>query len=403
MTINKLGILRTTHNNISYENPFLLASGPPTATGEMIRRGFRAGWAGAVTKTITPDDLLIKDVSPRFAALKSEHQELIGFENIELLSKKPLAYWLKELKEIKKEFPEKIIIASIMGQSNIASWINVALAVQGAGVDAVELNFSCPHGMPEKHVGAAIGQDAQLVQEMTTAIKAKLSIPVIVKLTPNVTDIVSIAQAAQRGGADALAAINTVQCLMGIDLDTFRPLPSVGGYSTYGGYSGRGVKPIGLKCVAQIASQVNLPIHGIGGIASYRDALEYILVGACVVQICTEVMIHGYNIIRPLLHGLAQYLEEKNCPAIAEMRARALTGCVTHEMLAKKIKVRPKLINEAACKACGRCVTACRDGGYQAITLTDQRLTIDYQRCDGCSLCCHVCPENALVACDNCA
>ena len=381
---------------MEYENPFILASGPPTATGDMIRRGLSCGWGGAVTKTITPDDLTIEDVSPRFAVIKSEKNELIGFENIELLSKKSLGYWLTEISAIKKEFPTKILIASIMGQSQIDSWINVAKAVQGAGADAIELNFSCPHGMPEKHVGAAIGQDAPLVREMTREIKASVNIPVIVKLTPNVTDIVPVAQAALDGNADALATINTVQCLMGIDIDTFQPLPNVSGYSTYGGYSGAAVKPIGLRCVSQIASNIKLPIHGIGGISDYRDAIEYILAGASVVQVCTAVMVNGFRIIKPMLSGLSQYMKDKGFNSIDDMRGKAIQKLSTHEALSRKSISKPKLIDQAACKACGRCVISCRDGGYQAISLHNKTLSINYEQCDGCSLCSHVCPEHLL-------
>ena len=300
-------------------NPFLLASGPPTADAVRIKRAFVLGWGGAVTKTIPPDDMLITDVSPRLKALRDYKGTIFGLENIELISRKAFSLWLDEIKDIKQCFPQNILIASMMAEVSKEQWQKMAVSLQEAGADALELNFSCPHGMPEKGLGSAIGQDEELTRLITSWVKSVVSIPVIVKLTPNVTDIGRLALAAEKGGADALAAINTVQCLAGIDLDIFEPLPAVNGLSTFGGLSGPAVKPIGLRCIAQIAQASKLPISGMGGISRWEEAVEYILLGSSNVQICTEVMLQGYGIIKGLKEGLTSYLKNKGLMEVSSV------------------------------------------------------------------------------------
>ncbi|MDN7025334.1 NAD-dependent dihydropyrimidine dehydrogenase subunit PreA [Methanoculleus sp. FWC-SCC1] len=389
--------LETTVGSLALTNPFLLASGPPTASGEQIRHAFRLGWAGAVTKTIVPDTMEILDVSPRFAAWKDEHSGLLGFENIELLSRKDESYWAAEIAAIRKEHPDRVLIASIMASPDPAEWQELACTVQDAGADAIELNVSCPHGMPERGVGAAIGQHADLVGEVTRAVRQVAAVPLIVKLTPNVTDILPVAHAAVDGGADILSAINTVQCLMGIDLETLEPQPAVAGSSTYGGYSGPAVKPIGLRMIAQIARELSIPLMGIGGISRWQDAAEYIAAGASVVQVCTAVMWEGAGIVREMDAGLSGYLAQKYFPDVGALRGRALSRIGTHASLSRSAHRRAAIGYPERCTSCGRCVTACRDGGYHAISIADRRAAIDLDRCDGCSLCSHVCPEGAIV------
>ncbi len=388
-------VLPTTLGSLTLENPFILASGPPTASADQIRHAFSLGWGGAVIKTITPDGMVIEDVSPRFAAWKDQDSHLLGFENIELLSKKSVSYWLDEIPKIRKEFPKKILIASIMAGMDPKEWQHLASQVAFAGVQAIELNFSCPHGMPERGLGAAIGGDADLVRTLTGYVRDAISIPLIVKLTPNVTDIVPIAQAAVEGGADMISAINTVQSLMSVDIETFEPAPSVAGYSTYGGYSGPGVKPIGLRVVSQIARSTNVPVIGIGGVSSFEDATEYILVGASAVQVCTAVMWGGAGIIREMLAGLSGYLQRKGYRSPDEIRGKALPHLTSHESLDRKNRLIP-VIDVKTCKICGQCVISCRDGGYQALILTREGVILDPDRCDTCSLCSLVCPTGSI-------
>jgi dihydropyrimidine dehydrogenase (NAD+) subunit PreA len=389
--------LKTTLGTLTLNNPFQLASGPPTASGRQIRHAFRLGWAGAVTKTITPDTMVIADVSPRFSVWTGQDAELLGFANIEQLSKQDVSYWTREIAAIKSEYPDRIIIASIMASPDPEEWRVLASSVQDAGADAVELNVSCPHGMPELGLGAATGQQADLVRELTHAVRGVVTVPLVVKLTPTVTDIVPVAQAAVDGGADLLAAINTIPCLMGIDLETLEPMPSVAGASTYGGYSGPAVKPIGLRVVSQIARVLSVPVMGIGGISRWQDAAEYIAVGASAVQICTAVMWEGAGIIRDMNVGLSGYLAEKHIPGPDALQGRALPRIGSHASLSRDISCCAVAEVPDRCTSCGRCVTACRDGGYRAISLMDRHVSIDSMRCDGCGLCSHVCPESVIV------
>jgi len=318
-------------------NPFLLESGPPTASGNQIRHAFRLGWAGAVTKTIVPDSMENREVSPQFAAWK--------------------------------------------------------------GADAIELSVSCPHGMPERGVGAALGQHPDLVRDVTRAVRSAARVPLIVKLTPNVTDVLPAADdAAVEGGADILAAINTVQCLMGIDLDALEPLPAVAGSSMYGGYSGPATKPIGLRIIAQLAQNVSIPLIGIGGISRWQDAAEYIAVGASAVQVCTAVMWSGGGIIRDMNAGLSGYLAGKHFADVAALRGHALPRIGTHAALP-----RADVLSFATagfperCIACGRCMTACRYEGFGAISLESRHAVIDANRCDGGGLCSLLCPQGVIV------
>lgn len=391
-------VLTTTLGTLTLKNPFILASAPPTASGEMIRRGFRAGWGGAVIKTIHADSMDVRDVSPRFRAMKGSGGELLGFENIELLSKKSVSYWEAEIAKIKDEYPDRALIASIMGDTDPASWLDLAGRVQDAGCDALELNVSCPHGMPEAGVGSAIGQDPDLVESLTRSIVAAATVPVYVKMTPNITDITLPARAAARGGAAGISAINSVQSIAGVDIESFEPQPTVGGRGTHGGYSGPAIKPIGLEKVAAIARAVPLPVMGIGGISSWQDAAEYLLLGASAVQVCTAVMWNGYGIVKEMNAGLLHYLEHKGLASPDDLRGAALPSLVSHQALDRSDRVRPVLDRPVACDGCGRCVIACRDGGYSAIRLREKRPVVDDAACDGCGLCILVCPQGVLAA-----
>jgi len=305
--------------------------------------------------------------------------------------------WTGEIAAIKKEYPDRILIASIMASPDPAEWQSLAATVEDAGADAIELNVSCPHGMPEREIGAALGQHADLVRELSHVVRGAVEIPLIVKLTPNVTDILPVARAAVDGGADILSAINTVQCLMGVDLDTLEPLPSVAGCSTYGGYSGPAIKPIRLRMVSQIAQELPIPLMGIGGISCWQDAAEYIAVGVSAVQVCTAVMGNGADIIRDMTAGLSGYLKEKQIPDPGALRGRALSRIGSHASLSRVSSRYASREFPGKCTSCGSCVIACRDGGYRAISIIERRVTVDEGSCDGCGLCSLVCPEEVIV------
>ncbi|MDR3565159.1 MAG: NAD-dependent dihydropyrimidine dehydrogenase subunit PreA [Negativicutes bacterium] len=381
---------------LKFPNPFLLASAPPAANGEMIKRAFSLGWGGAVTKTLKPDHMEIVDVRPRFAVMRDQGGKVAGFENIELTTKRPFGVWCKEITAIKEQYPDRILIASIMAEVLQKDWQEMAVALEAAGADAIELNFSCPHGMPEKGAGAAIGQVADITEMITVWVKTVVKIPVIVKLTPNVTSVVDIARAAVRGGADGFAAINTVQCLLGVDLDTFSPQPAVADYSTYGGYSGAAVKPIGLRVVAQLAQNFPLPISGIGGIASWEHAAEYMLLGASTVQIGTAVMLEGYGIINDLIGGMTDYLHRKHFSSVQELVGKSVNRLTDFAGLKKDSSLVAR-INRTLCVNCGLCADVCRDSGYSAIGMkAGEDMVVDSESCDGCSLCTIVCPQKAI-------
>ncbi len=389
-------------NGLRFENPFILASAPPTATGDLIRNAFEAGWAGAVTKTIKDEGVINSNVTPRFSVMWSGNS-VIGFENIEMVSEKPIDYWLKEIKDIKQEFPEKILIASVMGAAGIESWQSISSKVTEAGADAVELNFSCPNGVTAQGLGLAIGQDNEIIKAITKGVKEVVKIPVIVKLTPNVTNISLAAKAAIDGGADSICAINTVLGLIGIDIETLNPLPDVGGYSTYGGLSGACVKPIGLRCVADIARTIKtlpnngheISIHAVGGVSTWKDTIEYIAVGANVVQICTEVMLKGVSIIGKLKSGLAAYMKRKKINALSDICGAALPKLTVHNQLSRKYKTSAR-IDYSKCKSCKNCITICRESAGDAIYAMGNIIAIDTDKCYGCTLCSYICPTRAI-------
>ncbi len=376
-------------------NPFILAPAPPTATGEMIQRAFDAGWAGAVTKSIGLEPAV--DVQPRLARLTMGNKT-IGLENIELVSQRNLDAWAKDIEEIKRHYPDHVLFASLTAAVVRDDWHSLIKQFEETGVDGVQLDFGCPHGMPGKGMGSIQGQDPTIAGEITRWAKEMATVPVMVKRTPNVTDIAQIGRSCEEAGADAIAAIDTVSSLIGVDLDRLEPLPSVGGTSALGGYSGPGIKPIGLRCIAQLAKGTDLPLSGIGGIARWQDAAEYILVGASTVQVCTAVMLQGYGIVEKMKEGLSAYMDEKGFQSVGEMRGEILPKITAHEELDFGHKV-VAVIDEALCSKCGLCHTACLDGGWQAIEMESREVypRVVIERCDGCSLCTHVCPVEGCI------
>jgi dihydropyrimidine dehydrogenase (NAD+) subunit PreA len=380
------------------QNPFILASAPPTNTVEMMARAFELGWGGAVTKTIPLEKVPVRNVTPRihsiaFPGFAEEGRKVFAFGNIELVSEKHADYWMEGIKRLRRDFPERFLMASIMADASAREdWVELARRAEAAGVCAVELNFSCPHGgMPPHAVGAAIGQDPAIASRITGWVRAAVKCPVIAKLTAAVTDLRSVADAVSAAGADGFCTINSFPVILGVDLQTHSPLPSVEGKGNVGGLGGRALKPIALRATAEVAG-VGKPISGCGGIASWEDAAEFVLLGASTLQVCSSVMLEGYEIIGDLCDGLLSYLEEQGAERIADLSGRALRNVVPHAALdASKRKVSS--IDLETCTKCGKCTITCRDAGYQAISeAADRTPTVDEKKCDGCGLCAQVCP-----------
>jgi dihydropyrimidine dehydrogenase (NAD+) subunit PreA len=392
--------LSTDFAGIKSPNPFWLASGPPTNTYGQVAKAFDAGWGGAVWKTI--GDPII-NVFSRYGSVDLGATRMMGFNNIELISDRPIVDNLKEIAEVKRNYPKHAIIASLMVESKQAAWHEMVKQTQDTGADGIELNFGCPHGMSERGMGSAVGQVPDYTCQIVEWVKEVATIPVIVKLTPNVTDVTYIARAAVKGGADALSLINTINSIVGVNLETFAPAPSVGGKSSHGGYCGPAVKPIALHLVSAVAGdpQVTIPISGIGGIATWRDAAEFIALGAGSLQVCTAVMHYGFRIVEDLIDGLSNWMDERGHRSLADVRGRALPNVVKWEELDLNYHLLAR-IDQDACIKCELCWTACEDGAHQAIRRLPRDnggpvVEIIEEACVGCNLCAAVCPVQGCI------
>ena len=382
---------------IKSPNPFWLASAPPTNSGYQVMKAFDQGWGGAVWKTL---GVPVVNVSSRYGGVNYRDSRMVGFNNIELITDRPLKDNLKEIEEVKKYFPDHAVIASLMVESR-AEWHQIVRDCENAGADGLELNFGCPHGMCERGMGSAVGQEPQVLKTIVSWVKEVAKTPVIVKLTPNITDITEPGIAAVEGGGDAISLINTIQSLVGVDIDNFVSYPDVGGESTNGGYCGPAVKPIALNMLKNCAQHpdIGIPISGIGGIENWRDAVEHILLGASSVQVCTAVMHYGFGIIRDMIPGLERYMNDKGFKSIDQMVGKALPNIKTWENLNLKYKVVAE-INDDKCIECQLCYTACEDGAHQAIGLPKNGSRVPYiieENCVGCNLCSLVCPVEDCI------
>jgi len=384
---------------IKAPNPFWLASGPPTNSGYQLMKAFDQGWGGAVWKTL---GIPVVNVSSRYGGIDHRGNRLVGFNNIELITDRRLCDNLREMEEVKKHFPNHAVIASLMVQTK-KEWEQIVKDVQNAGADGIELNFGCPHGMCERGMGSAVGQEPEVLETLTRWVMEVAKVPVIVKLTPNISDITDPAQAASRAGADAISLINTIQSLVGVDIDNFVTYPVVENHSTNGGYCGPAVKPIALNMVKNCAQHplVNLPISGIGGIENWRDVVEFILLGSSSVQVCTSVMHYGFGIIRDITAGLEQYMDSHGFATIDQFVGKALPNVKQWEELNLKYSVKAS-IDEEKCIGCQLCYIACEDGAHQAIDLDEdsnnRTPTINEENCVGCNLCALICPvENCIT------
>jgi len=361
----------------------------------MCRRALKRGWAGITTKTICM--MPINESSPRLSALKDWDNSFIGFKNIEQLSEYSQEENMEIIRRLKKEFPKKVIIASIMGR-NEEEWEYLAKEVTKAGADIIELNFSCPN-MKYRGTGSDVGQNPRDVLEYTRVVKNSTTIPVIAKMTPNITDMCIPAIAAKNGGADGISAINTIKSITNVDIDTFVPEPQVQGKSSLGGYSGRAVKPIALRFIAEMANCEELKgmeYFGMGGIYTWKDAIEFMLLGCSCIEITTSIMEYGYRIVDDLILGLKIYMKEHNFKKVCDFIGLANSNLISNDQLDKDTLEYPK-INYDKCVGCGRCYISCRDGGHGAIKFDDNRKPIiNYSKCVGCHLCKLVCPMEAI-------
>jgi dihydropyrimidine dehydrogenase (NAD+) subunit PreA len=390
--------LRSTFAGIVSPNPFWLASAPPTDKEYNVVRAFEAGWGGAVWKTLGEAGPPIVNVNgPRYAALYAQDRRLIGFNNIELITDRPLETNLAEIARVKRDWPDRALVVSIMVPCEEQAWKSILPMVEDTGCDGVELNFGCPHGMSERGMGSAVGQVPEYIEMVTRWCKHYTRLPVIVKLTPNVADIKPPALAAHRGGADAVSLINTVNSVMGVDLDALLIYPHTGATGSHGGYCGPAVKPIALNMVAEIArspAMAGLPISGIGGISTWKDAAEFIALGSGNVQVCTAAMTYGFKIIDELTSVLSEYMDKKGFATIESFRGRAVPSIVDWNALDLN-RIEKARIDQDLCIQCGRCHVVCEDTSHQAITAMKEGkryFEVMDDECVGCNLCVSVCP-----------
>jgi dihydropyrimidine dehydrogenase (NAD+) subunit PreA len=386
---------------VKFENPFILAAAPPTDELEMVRNGFKAGWAGAVLKTTSTEETIVDLKYPMMTGRSYEGKRVSALGNIDLISEYHIDVVEKRVKILKEEFPNKVVIASIMGGKK-EDWQTLVKRLSDAGVDMIECSFSCPQGSLGAKPGQMLAQDPALAGQVAGWVKdaAKAhprNVPVVMKITPHVTDICDVAQEIKNGGADAVCASNTIQSLMGIDLDTFIPNPNVNGKSTYSGMSGPAIKPLTLKVISEISKKVGIPITGTGGPVDWRDVVEFMACGATTVQFCTAVMHYGYDIIDDLKDGLAQFLQDKGFEKPADLIGKSLPYITGHDELPYDKKVLSKIDNDK-CICCDLCHIACRDGGHMAIEVGDNRKPIvDEEKCVGCAMCKYVCPVSGCI------
>jgi len=403
---------------IKSPNPFWLASAPPTNSGEQVMRAFDAGWGGAVWKTLGDP---IVDTSSRFGSIDVGGQRMVGFNNIELITDRPLEVNLREIREVKRKYPDRAVIVSLMVESK-DDWREIIKRSVDTGCDGLELNFGCPHGMCERGMGSAVGAEPEVLKVVAGWAVEYSSVPVLIKLTPNIGDILEAGVPAVEAGVHGLSLINTIKSLVGVDLDKFVPYPVVGKRSTNGGYCGPAVKPIALHMVAALARdpRITVPISGIGGIATWRDAAEFIALGATSVQVCTAAMHYGFRIVEDMIDGLSGYLDGKGMKSVRELQRKAVPAFVEWGELDLNYKVIAH-VDADACIGCNLCYVACRDTAVHCIHNAGDPLAqghraptrdhaiaaskarnahivwVDETECIGCNLCSAVCPVPGCI------
>ena len=381
---------------VHFDNPFCLASSPVGNCYEMCRKAYQAGWGGVYFKSVAPASFVINEVSPRFDTLKKEGTDFVGFKNMEQTSERPFEDSMADMARLKKEFPNKVLIASIMGPTE-ADWTELARRATATGADMLELNFSCPQ-MTTHAMGSDVGTNPELCEKYVAAAKRGTDLPIVAKMTPNITDMVPFAEAALRGGAAGISAINTVKSIANLDLQNLVGMPMIDGKSSVSGYSGKAVKLIALRFVNELYKRIpGVQISGIGGIETWEDAAEFILLGARNLQVCTAIMEYGYRIIDDLTSGLAYYMEERGVDHLEDLVGLASENMLPAEELDRSYKVYPAFDMDK-CVGCGRCYVSCYDGAHQALAWDEEtrRPVLDRERCVGCHLCALVCPARAI-------
>jgi dihydropyrimidine dehydrogenase (NAD+) subunit PreA len=395
--------LRTNFVGIKSPNPFWLASAPPTDKKYNVVRAFKAGWGGVVWKTLGEEGPPIVNVNgPRYGAIHGPDRRLLGLNNIELITDRPLDVNLQEIKRVKKDWPDRAMVVSLMVPCEEEPWRKILKRVEETDADGVELNFGCPHGMSERGMGSAVGQVPEYIEMVARWCKQHTRMPVIVKLTPNITDIRFPARAAHTGGADACSLINTISSIISVDLDNFAPTPTIDGKGSHGGYCGPAVKPIALNMVAEIArdkTTSGFPISAIGGITTWRDAAEFIAMSAGTVQVCTAAMTYGFKIVEEMISGLSRWMDEKGYATIEDFRGRAVPNVTDWQYLNLNYIMKAK-IDQDACIKCGRCYAACEDTSHQAISNSKngkRHFEVMDDECVACNLCVEVCPVQDCI------
>jgi dihydropyrimidine dehydrogenase (NAD+) subunit PreA len=395
--------LRTDFVGIRAPNPFWLASAPPTDKAYNVERAFKAGWGGVVWKTLGEDGPPVVNVNgPRYGAIWAGDRRLMGFNNIELITDRALQQNLREIKQVKMAWPDRALVVSLMVPCDEPSWKAILPLVEETGADGIELNFGCPHGMSERGMGAAVGQVPEYVEMVVRWCKQHSRLPVITKLTPNVTDIRKPARAAHAGGTDAVSLINTINSITAVDLDRMAPEPTIDGKGTHGGYCGPAAKPIALHMVAEIARDretLGLPISGIGGITTWRDAAEFMALGAGSVQVCTAAMVYGFKIVEEMVSGLANWMDSKGYARLDDFVGKAARNVTDWQYLNLDYVTKAR-IDQDLCIKCGRGHIACEDTSHQAIMKQKngvRHFEVMDDECVGCNLCVNVCPVEDCI------
>ncbi len=393
--------LRNDFVGIKSPNPFWLASAPPTDKEYNVRRAFEAGWGGVVWKTLGLDPHVVNVNGPRYGVIHGADRRVLGINNIELITDRPLQTNLDEIKAVKRDWPDRAMVVSLMVPCEEVCWTDILRQVEETGADGVELNFGCPHGMSERGMGSAVGQVPEYIEMVARWCKAATRMPVIVKLTPNITDIRYPARAAKAGGADAVSLINTVSSITSVNLDLMAPEPTIDGKGSHGGYCGPAVKPIALNMVAEIARDTEtrgMPISGIGGVTTWRDAAEFIALGSGNVQVCTAAMTYGFRIVQEMIAGLSDWMDDKGYADTAAFSGMAVPNVTDWQYLNLNYVTKAR-IDQDACIKCGRCYAACEDTSHQAISMSaDRTFEVIDAECVACNLCVNVCPvENCIT------